>query len=59
MNDVTAQYSTGIEAIAVDTKTSETNSKVFTLDGRLLNTTGSLDGLRKGIYIVGGKKVIK
>ena len=50
---------TGIEAIAVDTKTSETNSKVYTLDGRLLNTTGSLDGLRKGIYIVGGKKVIK
>ena len=59
VNDVTAQYSTGIEAIAVDTKTSETNSKVYTLDGRLLNTTGSLDGLRKGIYIVGGKKVIK
>ena len=50
---------TGIEAIAVDTKTMETSSKVYTLDGRLLNTTGSLDGLRKGIYIVGGKKVIK
>lgn len=50
---------TGIEAIAVDAKTIETNSKVYTLDGRLLNTTGSLDGLRKGIYIVGGKKVIK
>lgn len=59
VNDVTAQYITGIEAISVDPKTTEINNKVYTLDGRLVNTTGSMDGLRKGIYIVGGKKVIK
>ena len=50
---------TGIEAITVDAKTLETSNKVYTLDSRLVNTTGSLDGLRKGIYFVGGKKVIK
>lgn len=59
VNDVTSQYITGIQTISVDNKATESACKVYTLDGRLLNTTGSLDGLRKGIYIVGGKKVIK
>jgi len=59
VNDVTSKYITGIQTISVDNKATESACKVYTLDGRLVNSTGSLDGLRKGIYIVGGKKVIK
>lgn len=39
---------------------------VYTIDGRLVRSLGTgvttseaLDGLEKGIYIVGGKKVVK
>ena len=30
--------------------------KVYTLDGRLVRTNGSLDNLPKGVYIINGKK---
>lgn len=36
---------------------SKTESKsVYTLEGRLLRTDGSLNGLQKGVYVMGGKK---
>ena len=30
--------------------------KVYSLDGRLVRTNGSLDNLPKGVYIINGKK---
>ena len=32
--------------------------KVYTLDGRLVRTNGSLDNLPKGVYIIKGKKYV-
>ena len=34
-----------------------TNNCVYTIDGRLINTTGSLKNLPAGIYILNGKKI--
>jgi hypothetical protein len=31
-------------------------ASVYTLDGRLVRTNGSLDNLPKGVYIINGKK---
>lgn len=51
-----AKVSTGIEA---PTKVAEDDKNVYALDGRLVRRgTTSLDGLKKGIYIVNGKKLI-
>jgi hypothetical protein len=33
--------------------------KVYSLDGRLVRTNGSLDNLPKGVYIINGKKYIQ
>ena len=44
---------TGISSMTADTKV---NTSVYTLDGRKLN---GLDNLKKGIYIVNGRKVVK
>ena len=49
------QGTSGISAITVDKLK---NANVYTLDGRLINKHSSLSGLQKGIYIVGGKKVV-
>nr|MCR5240928.1 peptidase [Prevotella sp.] len=38
-------------------KTAAQNSRIYTLDGRFVGT--SLETLPKGLYIVGGKKVVK
>ena len=53
VNDVTASYISGISPITFKTVG---NGKVYTLDGRLVRTNGSLDNLPKGVYIINGKK---
>ena len=53
VNDVTASYISGISPIIFKTVG---NGKVYTLDGRLVRTNGSLDNLPKGVYIINGKK---
>ena len=60
VNDVTAQYS-GIDDVMVnDVKAGPV--KVYTIDGRYLGThadaKSALQGLDKGIYIIGNKKYI-
>lgn len=48
--------SSGINGIILDGKTFD----VYDLKGRMIKTnTTSLDGLPKGVYIIGGKKVLK
>ena len=44
---------TEISPINADT---EMTTKIYTLDGRLVRTNGSLDNLPKGVYIINGKK---
>lgn len=56
VNDVTAQYITGIGSVVAD---HENDGKVYSLDGRLVHTNSSLEGLPKGIYIIHGRKVVK
>jgi immune inhibitor A len=51
INDVAA---TGIRQLRLD---SETSKAIYTLDGRYAGT--SLQSLPHGIYIVGGRKVVK
>ena len=46
---------TAIQKISVS---SELSTKVYTLDGRLVRTDGNLNGLTKGVYIVGNKKYV-
>lgn len=46
---------TGINEITANGTTA--NQRVYTIDGRYAGK--SLDGLKKGIYIVGGKKIVK
>jgi hypothetical protein len=43
---------TGISRINADTN----KAAVYSLDGRLVRTNGSLDNLPKGVYIINGKK---
>lgn len=66
VNDVTDQYSAGIGGVYAGTQERPDNMNVYTIDGRLVRSLGTdvttseaLDGLEKGIYIVGGKKVVK
>lgn len=66
VNDVTDQYPTGISGVVVDDATvGNTDMNVYTIDGRLVrrNATGTtaedaVRGLDRGLYIVGGKKVV-
>lgn len=46
--------STGIEGVVSD-KNSNTGNAIYTLDGRRINDTRNL---QKGLYIIGGKKVV-
>lgn len=56
VNDITAAY-TGIEEVKSDKR--HAPSDVYSLDGRMVRRgTLSVDGLPRGIYIVGGKKVV-
>lgn len=66
VNDVTDRYPTGIDVVSPDTTKQPNNMNVYTIDGRLVRSCGAgvtarevLQGLEKGIYIVGGKKVVK
>lgn len=45
---------TGIKDAIVETE--QKTNKIYTLDGRFVGTT--TDGLNKGIYIIGNKKVV-
>ena len=56
VNDVTEKYMTGIGSLFAE---KENDGKVYSLDGRLVHTNGSLEGLPKGIYIIHGRKVVK
>ena len=47
----------GITAV-VPAAEDETDGKVYTIDGCLVRTDGSLDGLARGIYIKDGKKYV-
>ncbi len=47
---------TGIQTINSDLGKS---GKVYSIDGRLMNTKGTLQGLPKGLYIINGKKVLR
>ncbi len=55
VNDVTDQYETAISSIRISTAT---DGKVYSLDGRLLRTNGSTEGLPKGVYIIGNRKFV-
>lgn len=66
VNDVTDQDPAGIGGVYAGTQERPDNMNVYTIDGRLVRSLGTcvttseaLDGLEKGIYIVGGKKVVK
>ena len=48
---------TGIKYI-VTPEPKLTSNKVFTLDGKLVNQTGDTKSLKKGIYIINGRKII-
>ena len=48
--------STGVESVKVNEGVTDNN--VYTIDGRLVNRNADLNGLAKGFYIVGGKKVL-
>ena len=65
VNDVTDQYTTGIGGVAIDTQERATCTAVYALDGRLVRSfkrettlNEAVKGLAKGLYIVGGKKVV-
>lgn len=47
------------DAIEKVTTKADLNGNVYTISGQLVGRNGSLNGLRKGIYIVDGKKVVK
>lgn len=47
---------TGVNNIKVNEGVTDTN--VYTIDGRLVNRNADVNGLAKGLYIVGGKKVL-
>lgn len=53
---LTTIKSTGVESVKVNEGI--TNNNVYTIDGRLVNSNADLSGLAKGLYIVGGKKVL-
>lgn len=57
VNDVTDNYVTAIQTPFVSRPSS--SLKVYSLDGRLLRTDGSTQGLQKGVYIINGKKFIQ
>ena len=46
---------TGVSSVIADVKV---NNSIYSLDGRKVNAS-SLDNLKKGIYIVNGRKVVK
>ena len=66
VQDVTSQYTTGIEAVVSNCPARPARTLVTTLDGRTLRSYNAevsiataTQGLPHGIYIVGGRKVVK
>jgi len=55
VDDVTSAYATAIKTVSKGE--AATPYRIYSLDGRLVKE-GSLDGLKKGVYIVNDKKVI-
>ncbi|MBR1491552.1 MAG: hypothetical protein IJ610_02235 [Bacteroidaceae bacterium] len=55
-------YATGIDIVNAEPKSIPTDGKVYSIDGRYIGTLGvggfTMDALNKGIYIVGGKRVM-
>lgn len=47
---------TGISGVKADS--GKSSDKVYTIDGRLVSTSGAVDNLQKGVYIMKGKKYI-
>ena len=58
VTDVTSEHSTGISNVTTSAA-GNVSTKVYTIDGRMVGTDASLSTLPGGIYIVGGKKVVK
>ena len=48
---------TGIQSV-IREQSAKISNAIYTIDGRLVNQTGSTEGLAKGLYIQGGKKLI-
>ena len=48
----------GIAAPSVEDKVAKTAAGVYSLNGQLLRRNTSVEGLPKGLYIVGGRKVV-
>ena len=66
VDDVTDQHATGIGTVTAGNTAATADADVYTIDGRLVRRCAegttpdeAVDGLAKGIYIVGGKKVLK
>jgi alpha-amylase len=55
INGLLGAVTTGISTVTIDRSVS---GKVYTLDGRVVNSNGSLDNLSRGIYVIDGKKVV-
>lgn len=55
INGLLGAVTTGISTVTIDRSVS---GKVYTLDGRVVNSNGSLDNLPRGIYVIGGHKVV-
>lgn len=53
---IVKDFTTGITETVVIKQ--EKNNNVYNMNGQLVRTNGVLDGLPRGIYIVGGKKVV-
>lgn len=43
----------------VQTTTKNESKSVYTIDGRLVNNSGNIEGLSKGLYVMDGKKFFK
>lgn len=50
---------TGIGNVEINTPVAAKSQNVYDLNGRVIRTDGSTEGLAKGIYILNGKKIIK
>lgn len=52
-----ALYQTGIKGITTNPSDKRDDNKIYTLDGRFIGTDASV--LPRGIYVIGGKKIVK
>ena len=52
-----APSQTGIKGITTNPSDKRADNKIYTLDGRFIGTDASV--LPHGIYVIGGKKIVK